>query len=43
VFVLVYNLHDTADLFKRYPAAEGRAYALGGLHRFVSAPGQGGC
>jgi hypothetical protein len=31
VFVLVYNLHDTADLFKRYPAAEGRAYALGGF------------
>jgi hypothetical protein len=31
VFVLVYNLHDTQDLFKRYPAAEGRAYALGGF------------
>jgi hypothetical protein len=31
VFVLVYNLHDTQDLFKRYPAAEGNAYAVGGF------------
>jgi hypothetical protein len=31
VFVLVYNLHDSQDLFKRFPAAEGRAYALGGF------------
>jgi hypothetical protein len=31
VFVLVYNLHDSQDLFKRYPAAEGHAYALGGF------------
>jgi hypothetical protein len=31
VFVLVYNLHDGQELFKRYPAAEGRAYALGGF------------
>lgn len=31
VFVLVYNLHDGQDLFKRYPAAEGKAYALGGF------------
>jgi hypothetical protein len=31
VFVLVYNLHDAQDLFKRYPAAEGHAYALGGF------------
>jgi hypothetical protein len=31
VFVLVYNLHDGQDLFKRFPAAEGRAYALGGF------------
>ena len=31
VFVLVYNLHDGQDLFKRYPAAEGRAYAVGGF------------
>jgi hypothetical protein len=31
VFVLVYNLHDGQDLFKRYPAAEGHAYALGGF------------
>jgi hypothetical protein len=31
VFVLVYNLHDGQDLFKRFPAAEGKAYALGGF------------
>ena len=31
VFVLVYNLHDGQELFKRYPAAEGHAYALGGF------------
>ena len=31
VFVLVYNLHDSQDLFKRYPAAEGHAYAVGGF------------
>lgn len=31
VFVLVYNLHDSQKLFRRYPAAEGRAYAVGGF------------
>jgi hypothetical protein len=31
VFVLVYNLHDAQKLFRRYPAAEGRAYAVGGF------------
>lgn len=31
VFVLVYNLNDGQDLFRRYPAAEGRAYAVGGF------------
>jgi hypothetical protein len=31
VFVLVYNLHDGQKLFRRYPAAEGRAYAVGGF------------
>ncbi|TPG48368.1 DUF1134 domain-containing protein [Sphingomonas glacialis] len=31
VFVLVYNLYDTADLFKRFPAAEGRVYFVGGF------------
>ncbi len=31
VFVLVYNLNDSQDIFKRYPAAEGNAYVLGGL------------
>jgi hypothetical protein len=30
-FVLVYNLFDTEDLFKRYPAGEGQAYLVGGL------------
>ncbi|MDP9415166.1 MAG: DUF1134 domain-containing protein, partial [Pseudomonadota bacterium] len=31
VFVLVYNLHDSQELFKRYPGAEGNAYAVGGF------------
>lgn len=31
-FVLVYNLYDTQDLFKRYAAGEGQAYFIGGLH-----------
>ena len=31
VFVLVYNLHDSADLFRRYPAGEGHAYFVGGF------------
>jgi hypothetical protein len=31
VFVLVYNLHDTQDLFRRFPAAEGNAYVVGGF------------
>ncbi len=31
VFVLVYNLNDTEKLFRRYPAAEGNAYAVGGF------------
>ena len=31
-FVLVYNLFDTEDLFKRYPAGEGQAYFVGGLN-----------
>ena len=30
-FVLVYNLFDTEDLFKRFPAGEGQAYVVGGL------------
>lgn len=30
-FVLVYNLHDTEDLYKRYPQGEGAAYVLGGF------------
>lgn len=31
-FVLVYNLYDSEDLFKRFPAGEGQAYLVGGLH-----------
>lgn len=30
-FVLVYNLYDSEDLFKRFPAGEGQAYLVGGL------------
>ena len=31
VFVLVYNLYDTEELYRRFPAAEGRLYAVGGF------------
>ena len=31
VFVLVYNLHDSQELFRRYPGAEGHAYFVGGF------------
>ena len=31
-FVLVYNLHDTADLYHRIPAGEGAAYLVGGFN-----------
>jgi hypothetical protein len=31
VFVLVYNLYDTADLYKRFPGGEGRLYYIGGF------------
>lgn len=31
VFVLVYNLHDTEDLFTRFGSAEGSAYVVGGM------------
>lgn len=30
-FVLVYNLYDTEDLYKRFPAGEGQAYLVGGF------------
>lgn len=30
-FVLVYNLYDSADIFHRFPAAEGTAYVIGGF------------
>ncbi|WP_271439381.1 DUF1134 domain-containing protein [Pontixanthobacter luteolus] len=30
-FVLVYNLYDSEELYKRYPAGEGQAYVVGGL------------
>lgn len=31
IFALVYNLDDTEDLYRRYPAAEGKAYFVGGF------------
>ena len=31
VFVLVYNLYDTQDLFHRFPAGEGRVFFVGGF------------
>ncbi|MEQ1509954.1 MAG: DUF1134 domain-containing protein [Sphingopyxis sp.] len=31
-FVLIYNLHDTEDLYHRIPAGEGAAYVVGGLN-----------
>ena len=31
VFVLVYNLHDAQRIFRRFPAAEGNAYVVGGF------------
>jgi hypothetical protein len=30
-FVLVYNLYDSQELFRRYPAAEGNVYVIGGF------------
>ncbi|MDZ4306678.1 DUF1134 domain-containing protein [Allopontixanthobacter sp.] len=30
-FVLVYNLYDSNDLYKRFPSGEGQAYLVGGL------------
>jgi hypothetical protein len=31
VFVLVYNLYDSEDLYRRYPQVEGRAFYVGGF------------
>lgn len=31
VFVLVYNLYDSQDIYKRFPAAEGRLFFVGGF------------
>ena len=31
VFALVYNLYDTEDIFRRFPAVEGKAYLIGGV------------
>ncbi len=31
VFVLVYNLYDTEELYRRFPAGEGRLYFVGGF------------
>ena len=30
-FVLVYNLYDSQELFRRFPAAEGNVYVIGGF------------
>ena len=30
-FVLVYNLYDSQEIFKRYPAMEGKLYLIGGF------------
>ncbi len=31
-FILVYNLYDSEELYERYPAGEGQAYVVGGMH-----------
>ncbi len=31
-FVLVYNLHDSEELYERYPGGEGQAYLVGGFN-----------
>jgi hypothetical protein len=31
-FVLVYNLHDSEELYNRFPAGEGQAYMIGGFN-----------
>lgn len=31
VFILVYNLYDTQELYQRFPALEGQFYFIGGL------------
>ena len=31
-FVLVYNLYDSQELYKRFPAGEGQAYLIGGFN-----------
>lgn len=31
-FMLVYNLYNTEDLYKRFPAGEGAAYVIGGFN-----------
>lgn len=31
VFMLIYHLHDTNDMFRRFGAVTGRAFAVGGL------------
>lgn len=31
-FVLVYNLYNSEDLYKRFPGGEGQAYLVGGFH-----------
>mgnify|MGYP000011401761 FL=1 len=38
-FVLVYNLYDTEDIFRRYPSGEGVAYVGGGFNASYLARG----
>ena len=39
-FVLVYNLYDSQELFRRYPAIEGQAYFVGGFNASYLRRGQ---
>ena len=39
-FVLVYNLYDSQELFRRYPAVEGQAYLIGGFNASYLRRGQ---
>ena len=31
-FILVYNLYDTEEIYRRFPAVEGQVYAIGGFN-----------
>src|SRR3546814_12731786 len=42
-FILVYNLFDSEDLYKRYPAGEGAAYLVGGFNASYLQIGRASC